>query len=134
MAFVLCQPASSNQGRDSVIMRTVSEARTTGALRGRLTHLGMWNIAALAVWLVIFLVLAARILANPNRATAFTVYRLAGFHWLNAQHLYGDWRGFIYSPISAVFLPLSHYCRRAGAIFAGPGLTPASFYWESPRF
>ena len=81
----------------------VSEARTTAALQGRFSRLGMWNIAALAVWLVIFLGLAVRILANPNRATAFTVYRLAGFHWLNAQHLYGDWRGFVYSPISAVF-------------------------------
>src|SRR5258708_18689379 len=81
----------------------VSEARTTAALRGQFSRLGMWNIAALAVWLVIFLGLAVRILANPNRATAFTVYRLAGFHWLNAQHLYEDWRGFVYSPISAVF-------------------------------
>jgi hypothetical protein len=50
-----------------------------------------------------FLGLAVRTLANPNRDTAFTVYRLAGSHWLNAQHLYGDWRGFVYSPIAAVF-------------------------------
>jgi Glycosyltransferase family 87 len=103
MAFVLCQPASSNPGRDSLTLTMVSEARTTAALRGRFSRLGMWNIAALAVWLVIFLGLAVRILANPNRATAFTVYRLAGFHWLNAQHLYEDWRGFVYSPIAAVF-------------------------------
>ena len=80
----------------------VSEARPT-ALRGRLNSLGIWNIAGLAVWLVIFLGLAVRTLANPNRATAFTVYRLAGSHWLSAQHLYGDWRGFVYSPIAAVF-------------------------------
>lgn len=80
----------------------VSEARPT-ALRGRLNSLGIWNIAALAVWLVIFLGLALRTLANPSRATAFTVYRLAGSHWLSAQHLYGDWRGFVYSPIAAVF-------------------------------
>ena len=80
----------------------VSEARPS-ALRGRLNSLGIWNIAALAVWLVIFLGLAVRTVANPNRATAFTVYRLAGSHWLNAQHLYGDWRGFVYSPLSAVF-------------------------------
>jgi hypothetical protein len=79
----------------------VSEARPT-ALRGRLNSLGIWNIAALAVWLVIFLALAVRTLANPNRATAFTVYRLAGSHWITAQHLYGDWRGFVYSPIAAV--------------------------------
>jgi hypothetical protein len=79
----------------------VSEARPT-ALRGRLNSLGIWNIAALAVWLVIFLGLAVRTLANPNRATAFTVYRLAGSHWISAEHLYGDWRGFVYSPIAAV--------------------------------
>src|SRR5260221_10188920 len=83
----------------------VSEARTTAALRGQFSRLSMWNIAALAVWLVIFLGLAVRILANPNRATAFTVYRLAGFHWLNAQHLYEDWRGFFFSPPSAGFFP-----------------------------
>ncbi|HEX4200234.1 MAG TPA: glycosyltransferase 87 family protein, partial [Chthoniobacterales bacterium] len=84
----------------------VSEARPT-ALRGRLNSLGIWNIAAVAVWLVIFLGLAVRTLANPNRATAFTVYRLAGSHWISAQHLYGDWRGFVYSPIAAVlFAPL----------------------------
>ena len=84
-------------------MTTASEARSTATLRGRFSRLGMWNIAALAVWLVIFLCVAARILANPYRATAFTVYRLAGSHWLHAQHLYEEWRGFVYSPISAVF-------------------------------
>ncbi len=86
----------------------VSEARPT-ALRGRLNSLGIWNIAALAVWLVIFLGLAVRTLANPNRATAFTVYRLAGSHWLSGEHLYGDWRGFVYSPIAAVlFAPFGN--------------------------
>jgi hypothetical protein len=79
-----------------------SEGRSAG-LPGRLKSLGAWNIGALAVWIIIFLGLAVRTLANPNRATAFTVYRLAGIHWLNAQHLYGDWRGFVYSPLAAVF-------------------------------
>lgn len=86
----------------------VSEARPTG-LRGRLNSLGIWNIAALAVWLAIFSGLAVRTLANPNRATAFTVYRLAGSHWLRGEHLYGDWRGFVYSPIAAVlFAPFGN--------------------------
>ena len=83
-------------------MIAVSEGRSAG-LRGRLKSLGAWNIGALAVWIIILLGLAVRTLANPNRATAFTVYRLAGIHWLNAQHLYGDWRGFVYSPLAAVF-------------------------------
>jgi hypothetical protein len=78
------------------------EGRSAG-LPVRLKSLGGWNIGALAVWSIIFLGLAMRTLANPNRATAFTVYRLAGIHWLNAQHLYGDWRGFVYSPLAAVF-------------------------------
>ncbi|HTD15268.1 MAG TPA: glycosyltransferase family 87 protein [Chthoniobacterales bacterium] len=83
-------------------MIAVSEGRAAG-LQGRLKSLGEWNIGALAVWIVILLGLAIRTLANPNRATAFAVYRLAGIHWLNAQHLYGDWRGFVYSPLAAVF-------------------------------
>jgi Glycosyltransferase family 87 len=83
-------------------MIAASEGRSA-VLFGRLKSLGAWNIGALAVWIIIFLALAVRTLANPNRATAFTVYRLAGVHWLSAQHLYGDWRGFVYSPLAAVF-------------------------------
>ena len=83
-------------------MIAVSEGRSAGPPE-RLKSLGGWNIGAWAVWIIIFLGLAVRTLANPNRATAFTVYRLAGTHWLNAQHLYGDWRGFVYSPLAAVF-------------------------------
>jgi len=83
-------------------MIAVSESRSAGR-QGWLKSLGGWNMGALAAWIVIFLGLAIRTLANPNRATAFTVYRLAGTHWLAAQHLYGDWRGFVYSPLAAVF-------------------------------
>jgi hypothetical protein len=85
-------------------MITISEGRSAG----RVKSLGGWNIGALAVWIIIFLGLAIRTLANPNRATAFTVYRLAGNHWLSSQHLYGDWRGFVYSPLAAgFFAPLA---------------------------
>ena len=83
-------------------MTSVSEGRPAG-WRGWLKSLGGWNMGAVAVWIIIFLGLAVRTLANPSRATAFTVYRLAGTHWLGAQHLYGDWRGFVYSPLAAVF-------------------------------
>jgi hypothetical protein len=83
-------------------MSTVYEGRSV-TLRSRFESFGIWNIAALATWVTIFIGLAIRTLANPNRATAFTVYRLAGSHWLHAEHLYGDWRGFVYSPLTAVF-------------------------------
>lgn len=84
------------------LMITVSESRSAG-LQNWVKSFGRWNIAALVVWIIVFMALAMRTLANPNRATAFTVYRLAGNHWLSAQHLYGDWRGFVYSPLAAVF-------------------------------
>jgi hypothetical protein len=83
-------------------MSTVSEGRSAG-LQSWVKRFGGWNLGALAAWTIVFLGLAARTLGNPHRATAFTVYRLAGTHWLSAQHLYGDWRGFVYSPIAAVF-------------------------------
>jgi hypothetical protein len=83
-------------------MMAASEGRSAGLQRWR-KSLGAWNIGALAVWTIVFLGLAVRTLANPHRATAFTVYRLAGVHWLSAQHLYGDWRGFVYSPLAALF-------------------------------
>ena len=83
-------------------MITISEGRSAGR-PGWVKSFGGWNVGAFAVWIIIFLGLAIRALANPNRATAFTVYRLAGNHWLSAQHLYGDWRGFVYSPLAAVF-------------------------------
>ena len=83
-------------------MIAVSEGRLAARQRW-LKSLGAWNVGAIAVWIIIFLGLAIRTLANPNRATAFTVYRLAGIHWLSGQHLYGDWRGFVYSPLAAVF-------------------------------
>jgi hypothetical protein len=54
-------------------------------------------------WSAVLLGLSIRILANPNRATAFTVYRAAGLHWFHGEHLYGDWRGFVYSPLAAAF-------------------------------
>src|ERR1700758_4706366 len=102
MGFAVCQPGRCKPARELPPMIAVSEGRSAG-LQGWLKSLGGWNIGSLAVWVVIFLGLAIRTLANPNRATAFTVYRLAGIHWLNAQHLYGDWRGFVYSPLAAVF-------------------------------
>jgi hypothetical protein len=83
-------------------MIAASQGRSAGP-QGRLKSLSAWNIGASAVWIIVFLGLAIRTLTNQHRATAFTVYRLAGIHWSSAQHLYGDWRGFVYSPLAAVF-------------------------------
>jgi hypothetical protein len=57
--------------------------------------------AAIVVWSAVLLGLSVRILANPNRATTFTVYRLAGSHWFHGEHLYSEWHGFVYSPLAA---------------------------------
>jgi hypothetical protein len=40
---------------------------------------------------------------GAHRVYAFNDYVLAGYHWTHAEYLYGNWRGFIYSPIVAVF-------------------------------
>jgi hypothetical protein len=43
-----------------------------------------------------------------HRVYAFNDYVLAGHHWIQGEYLYGNWRGFIYSPIvAAFFAPLS---------------------------
>jgi hypothetical protein len=43
-----------------------------------------------------------------HRVYAFNDYTQAGAHWIHGEYLYGNWRGFIYSPIIAVlFAPLS---------------------------
>lgn len=45
---------------------------------------------------------------GADRVYAFNDYALAGSHWLRGEYLYGNWRGFIYSPtIAAFFVPLS---------------------------
>jgi len=38
-----------------------------------------------------------------RRVYAFNDYVLAGHHWIQGEYLYGNWRGFIYSPIIAAF-------------------------------
>jgi hypothetical protein len=43
-----------------------------------------------------------------HRVYAFNDYMLAGSHWIHREYLYGDWRGFIYSPIvAALFVPFA---------------------------
>jgi uncharacterized membrane protein (Fun14 family) len=64
------------------------------------------------VWIAWSIALAVLILRHAaggaDRVYAFNDYMLAGSHWLRGEYLYGNWRGFIYSPgIAAFFVPLA---------------------------
>jgi Glycosyltransferase family 87 len=62
---------------------------------------------AASAWIVWAIALAALILRHTaggvHRVYAFNDYTLAGWHWMHSEYLYGNWRGFIYSPTVAVF-------------------------------
>src|SRR5207249_9722774 len=64
---------------------------------------------AWVVWTVAVFFLVARYCAGGvHRVYAFNDYVLAGHNWAQGEYLYGNWRGFIYSPIvAAFFAPLS---------------------------
>jgi hypothetical protein len=66
------------------------------------------NIASIA-WTLALVFLFARYCAGGiQRVYAFNDYVGAGRHWIQGECLYGNWRGFIYSPvIAAFFAPLS---------------------------
>jgi hypothetical protein len=64
------------------------------------------------VWLAWAMALVALILRHStgglDRVYAFNDYMLAGSHWMHAENLYGNWRGFIYSPgVAAFFVPFA---------------------------
>ena len=57
-----------------------------------------------SLWAASLLFLVARYRAGEvHRVYAFNDYMLAGRHWTHGEYLYGNWRGFIYSPIVAAF-------------------------------
>ena len=59
---------------------------------------------AWGVWTVALIVLVLRFYAGgSHRVYAFNDYTGAGSHWIHGEDLYGNWRGFIYSPIIAAF-------------------------------
>ena len=62
-----------------------------------------WTVTARIFWAVALFVLIVRFCAGFHRAYAFNDYMLAGFHWIHGEYLYANWRGFIYSPPTAVF-------------------------------
>jgi hypothetical protein len=62
------------------------------------------NIAAGLTWIIALFFLMLRYWAGGVlRVYAFNDYVLAGRHWIEGEYLYGNWRGFIYSPIIAAF-------------------------------
>jgi hypothetical protein len=67
------------------------------------------NSIAWIVWTMALSALILRYCAGEvHRAYAFNDYILAGAHWIHGEYLYANWRGFIYSPIIAVFfVPLA---------------------------
>jgi hypothetical protein len=67
-----------------------------------------WETAALAVWAIALIFLAARPLLLSQRGTSFDTYNLAGSHWLRSEGVYTHWMGFVYSPfVAAFFAPFS---------------------------
>jgi hypothetical protein len=55
-------------------------------------------------WAVALIALVLRFSAGgSHRVYAFNDYMGAGSHWIHGEDLYGNWRGFIYSPIVAAF-------------------------------
>src|ERR1700719_5274647 len=67
------------------------------------------HFLAWIAWSIALAVLILRHAAGGvDRVYAFNDYMLAGSHWLRGEYLYGNWRGFIYSPgIAAFFVPLA---------------------------
>jgi Glycosyltransferase family 87 len=61
-------------------------------------------IAARVVWLLALTGLVVRFSwGGSHRQYAFNDYMLAGWHWMHGEYLYTNWRGFIYSPVTASF-------------------------------
>jgi hypothetical protein len=63
-------------------------------------------------WIAWTIALSALILRHSAGGTlrvyAFNDYMLAGSHWIQGEYLYGNWRGFIYSPtVAAFFVPFA---------------------------
>lgn len=69
-----------------------------------LNRSGFWIIAARIVWLLAAAGLVVCFFGRGSHAAyAFNDYMLAGSHWMRGENLYGNWRGFIYSPLTAAF-------------------------------
>lgn len=60
-----------------------------------------WTVTAWISWALALLLLVVRFCGGFHRAYAFDDYISAGFHWIRGEYLYANWRGFIYSPLTA---------------------------------
>lgn len=76
----------------------------TGAANGKFLKVLTW-----IAWTIALSALIVRHTAGGvDRVYAFNDYMLAGSHWIRGEYLYGNWRGFVYSPgIAAFFVPLA---------------------------
>ncbi len=75
---------------------------TPRAIRGR----PLCSTLAAVAWLAALAGIIIHRLGPHHGRSTLEVYVLAGQHWLNGEYLYGDWRGFVYSPLAAVFFAL----------------------------
>jgi hypothetical protein len=90
------------------------KARDIGLLTATGTDTLLQRSRSLSVvaWVLWALALSGLILrfgaGGIDRVYAFNDYMHAGAHWIRGEYLYGNWRGFIYSPIiAAFFVPLA---------------------------
>jgi Glycosyltransferase family 87 len=74
-----------------------------------------WTVTAWISWTLALLVLVVRFCGGFHRAYAFDDYISAGFHWIHGEYLYANWRGFIYSPLTAAFFAPFAYLPRGFA-------------------
>jgi hypothetical protein len=76
-----------------------------------------WNVAAWIAWAAVLLILVIRSAGGYHRTIAFINFQLAGLHWTRGEDLYTNWRGFIYSPLVAVFfIPFAYIPSACGIV------------------
>jgi len=78
--------------------------RISNSLAQLLNRAGFWGLTAGIVWTLALVGAVVRFACGgAHRAYAFNDYMLAGSHWMRGEYLYSNWRGFIYSPLTAAF-------------------------------
>ncbi len=82
--------------------------------RERLKGIGIWNLAAWLAWTIVLVAIVIHRAKSHSRST-LEVYQLAGSHWTHGEYLYGDRRGFVYSPLAAAFFTILDWLPRAWA-------------------
>jgi glycosyl transferase family 87 len=99
----------------SVAMTSQTQMTTSVAPHGRSRII--WSIVAYIAWTVVLLILIIRSAGGYHRPIAFVHFREAGLHWVQGEYLYGNRRGFIYSPLAAaLFAPLAYMPPAVGIV------------------